>query len=319
MHRIGRRDISYYKKISNSFEDIEKLKLDDLKLIYIYCYERIEKNINQKNNDLSVIERMYYECSFNKDNHNNEWYNFITKRESYNYLKRNEENDELKLSQYQTLKLFEYANNLNEELLSKKEIEDIDINILVNSIFDLNKYDSTKKEFFMKTIIKNIVKFAGIIIDKQFEYNEYENKNDSNDFRYLFIRISRDRENYHVEQDESLIAKLKEIYELGDITLLTFYEFIWFEENYDICYGFLSSLKNNILYKLRMKKHILNIKNEMKAKTEAKYKNEKKYNNKSDNILLKMRKKNEIYFRPKKSNLWKIRIPFKSKKKNNIK
>ena len=319
MHRIGRRDISYYKKISNSFEDIEKLKLDDLKLIYIYCYERIEKNINQKNYDLSVIERMYFECLFNKNNHNNEWYNYISKRESYNYLKRNEENDELKLSQYQTLKLFEYANNLNEELLSKKEIEDIDINILVNSIFDLNKYDSTIKEFFMKTIIKNIVKFAGIIIDKQFEYNEYENKNDSNDFGYLFIRISSDREKYYVERDESLIAKLKEIYELGDITLLTFYEFIWFEENYDICNGFLSSLTNNILYKLRMKKHILNIKNEMNAKVEAKYKKGKKHNKKSDNILLKMRKKNEIYFRPKKSNLWKIRIPFKSKKKNNIK
>ena len=318
-NRFRRRDISYYKKFVNSFDDIEKLKLDDLKLIYIYCYERIEKNIYPNNNDLSVIERMYFECYLNKNIQNNEWYNFISERESTNYSKRNDKKDELNLSQYQIIKLFKCAKNLNEELLSKIDKEDIDIDILVNSILDLNKSDSTQIDFFIKTIIINIVKFAGIITGKQFEYNEAGIKNNLNDLQYLYIRIVLDREKYYVEQDESLIAKLKEIYELGDITLLTFYEFIWFEENYDICNGFLSSLTNNISYKLRMKKHILNIKNEMKPKAKAKYKNEKTYNKKSDNIFLKLRKKNEIHFRPKKSNLWKIRIPFKSKKKINIK
>ena len=33
-----------------------------------------------------------------------------------------------------------------------------------------------------------------------------------------------------------------------NITLLTFYEFIWFEENYNICNGFLSSLRNQAQY-----------------------------------------------------------------------
>ena len=63
---------------------------------------------------------------------------------------------------------------------------------------------------------------------------------------------------------------MKDIYELEDITLLTFYEFIWFEEKYDICHGFLSSLANNNLYELRMKKHILKIKNEMQPKIKRK-------------------------------------------------
>ena len=52
-------------------------------------------------------------------------------------------------------------------------------------------------------------------------------------------------------------------------------------------------------------------------------KNNKEGNKKRNNILMEklqeIQIKNEIYFRPKKSNLWKIRIPFKSKKKNNIK
>jgi hypothetical protein len=221
---------------------------------------------------------MYFECYLNKNIQNNEWYNFISERESTNYSKRNEKKDELNLSQYQIIKLFKFAKNLNEELLSKIDKVDIDIDILVNSILDLNKYDSTQIDFFIKTIIINIVKFAGIITGKKFEYNEAGIKNNLNNLESLYIRIVLDREKYYVEQDESLIAKLKEIYELGDITLLTFYEFIWFEENYDICNGFLSSLTNNISYKLRMKKHILNIKNEMKPKAKAKYKNEKTYN-----------------------------------------
>ena len=306
-----RKDISDYNKIFNSFYRIEKLKLEDLKLIYLYCLERIKKNSNPKYNDLSIIERMYFECSFNTDKENNEWFEYISEKQSYNYEIRNKYKNEFKLNQIQIINLFRCANNLNEELLSKKESEDIDINILLNSIFDLNKFDIKQYDFFMKVIIKNIVKFAGTITGQKFALND--DKNNINYHDFLYVHRFSERENYYVDKDESLIAKLKEIYELGDITLLTFYEFIWFEENYDICEGFLSSLKNNIQYNLRMRKHILNIKEEMKPKIKAKYKKEKKFKKKSDNILLKLRKKNEIHFKPKKLSLLKIPIHFKKK------
>ena len=312
-----RKDISDYNKIFNSFYRIEKLKLEDLKLIYLYCLERIKKNSNPKYNDLSIIERMYFECSFNTDKENNEWFEYISEKQSYNYEIRNKYKNEFKLNQIQIINLFRCANNLNEELLSKKESEDIDINVLLNSIFDLNKFDIKQYDFFMKVIIKNIVKFAGTITGQKFALND--DKNNINYHDFLYVHRFSERENYYVDKDESLIAKLKEIYELGDITLLTFYEFIWFEENYDICEGFLSSLKNNIQYNLRMRKHILNIKEEMKPKIKAKYKKEKKFKKKSDNILLKLRKKNDSHFRSEKPAVWKIRIPFKLKKKNNIK
>ena len=311
-------DISDYKKILNYFYDIENLEFEDLKLIYLYCFERMKKNINPNNNDLTVIESMYYKCSLNNDNENDEWYNYISKRQLYNNLNR-EKKDKLKLSQFQTIKLFRYAINLNKELLSKIDKEDIDLNKLVNNIFELNQYEENEYDFFMKAIIKNIVKFAGYIKGKEFKLNNAEDKNDNNSFRHLYIRITLNRDNYYVEKDESLISKLKDIYELEDITLLTFYEFIWFEEKYDICHGFLSSLANNNLYELRMKKHILKIKNEMQPKIKRKYKKEKIYKKKADNILLKLIKKNDIHSKPKKSGLWKIRIPLKSKKKNNHK
>ena len=81
-------DISDYKKILNYFYDIENLEFEDLKLIYLYCFERMKKNINPNNNDLTVIESMYYKCSLNNDNENDEWYNYISKRQLYNNLNR---------------------------------------------------------------------------------------------------------------------------------------------------------------------------------------------------------------------------------------
>ena len=305
--RRRRKDISYYEKIINLFDKIERLKLDDLKFIYLYCFERMKKNINQKNNDLTVIEKMYFEYSFNKDKEPSNWYNYISERQFFNYSNKNE----LKLSQIQTFNLFRRAKKLNEELLSKKESKNINVNILVNNIFDLNKYWLNQDNFFIKVIIKNMVKFAGIITGQKLEYKDNENKYNNDDFPYIFIRSVSEIEYYYVKQDESLISKLKEIYELGDITLLTFIEFIWFEENYDICDGFLSSLKNYKLYEFRMRKHILNIKEEMKPKIKGKYKKEKKFKKKPDNILLKLRKKNKIHFKPKKPSLLKIPIHFK--------
>ena len=81
---------------------------------------------------------------------------------------------------------------------------------------------------------------------------------------------------YLLNNNKSLISKLKEIYESGDITLLTFYEFIWLEDNFNICNGFLSSLKNVALYNFKMRKHILEIKEELKPKMNEIYKKEKK-------------------------------------------
>ena len=133
-------DISDYKKILNYFYDIENLEFEDLKLIYLYCFERMKKNINPNNNDLTVIESMYYKCSLNNDNENDEWYNYRSNRQLYNNLNR-EKKDKLKLSQFQTIKLFRYAINLNKELLSKIDKEDIDLNKLVNNIFELNQYE----------------------------------------------------------------------------------------------------------------------------------------------------------------------------------
>ena len=142
----------------------------------------MKKNSNPKYNDLSIIERMYFECSFNTDKENNEWFEYISEKQSYNYENRNKYKNEFKLNQIQIINLFRCANNLNEELLSKKESEDIDINILLNSIFDLNKFDIQQYDFFMKVIIKNIVEFSGTITGKKFTLNDDKNKINYHDF-----------------------------------------------------------------------------------------------------------------------------------------
>ena len=126
------------------------------------------------------------------------------------------------------------------------------------------------------------------------------------------------KNDYLLNNNKSLISKLKEIYESGDITLLTFYEFIWLEDKFNICNGFLSSLKNVALYNFKMRKHILKIKEELKPRMNNKYKKEKKIYKKSDNKFYKMKKRNQIYFVPKKSRISNRRIYIKLKKKNNF-
>lgn len=109
---------------------------------------------------------------------------------------------------------------------------------------------------------------------------------------------------------------MKEIYESGDITLLTFYEFIWFEENYTICHGFLSALRNNIIYNLRMRNNINKIKNYQKPKIKRINKKEKIFNKKFSTKIFKSINNNKINFCSKKSSLRKTFIPYKVKNKN---
>ena len=63
-----------------------------------------------------------------------------------------------------------------------------------------------------------------------------------------------------------------EIYETGDIELLTFYEFIQLEEHYNIFFGFLSALRDK-RYNFIMRDSINKIKN---AKIESNKKINKK-------------------------------------------
>ena len=86
-----------------------------------------------------------------------------------------------------------------------------------------------------------------------------------------------------------------------------FYEFIWIEEHYNICNGFLSSLKNFVSYNFIMRNHIKKIKDNKKPKIKLINKKEKRFNKKMD--ILQLKKSNKINFVPKKFT--------KTKKKNN--
>ena len=136
MNRHREWDISLYKKIENSFEEIDEQELDDLKFIHLYCSERLNKSVNPKDNKLSIIERMYFECSLNKNKNINEWYDYLSEKQNYNYINRNnDEIDNAILSQKMIKDLFGIVNNLNEKLFSKEDVEDIKLYLFENKIF----------------------------------------------------------------------------------------------------------------------------------------------------------------------------------------
>jgi len=169
-------DISIYKKIENSFEEIDELELDDLKYIHLYCSERLNKSVNPKDNKLSIIERMYFECSLNKNKNINEWYDYLSEKQNYNYINRN--NDEIDnsiLSQKMIKDLFGIVNNLNEKLFSKEDVEDIKLYLFENKIFIykfFNKIES-KHEFFKNAIIINIIKFACSLTNNEIKFQDF--------------------------------------------------------------------------------------------------------------------------------------------------
>jgi len=74
-----------YSEESFLFDKIIRMNNDNLKLLYLYCYERLKKRINRKNNNLAVIESMFIKISFNDNvDKNCEWYNFICEKLKYN-------------------------------------------------------------------------------------------------------------------------------------------------------------------------------------------------------------------------------------------
>ena len=320
LKRNRERDISFYKKIEKPFGQIEKLKLDDLRLIHLFCSARLNKSINPEDNYLSIIERMYFECSINKNRNNNckEWYNYLSEKQNYNYINGNkDEIDNNKLSQKMTKDLFQIAIKLNEKLFSRTDIKNIKLYLEENKIYISKFFENIENiyEFIKNAIIITIIKFA-FILNRQTQ--KFEDLDFYRELMESHIIFNLTKNDYLLNNNKSLISKLKEIYESGDITLLTFYEFIWLEDNYNICNGFLSSLKNVALYNFKMRKHILKIKEELKPRMNNKYKKEKKIYKKSDNKFYKMKKRNQIYFVPKKSRISNRRIYIKLKKKNNF-
>ena len=268
MFHCSKDYINKYKKSSEpfSFNKIENMNLYNLRLLYLYTYERLKKCINHKNKNLSLIESIFIENKIKNEKY--EWSNYIIEREKYENEKGEKFYDtNYMIDQKQIIYLFNKAKTINKKLLLDKE----------EFKFNLDKgFD----KFLEKALFNNIIKFAEIILDEE-KLNENELEID---FSYIKKRRGRRKRKYYVDLDESLIKKLKEIYDKRDITLLTFYEFIWFEEHYDIFNGFLSSLRNHILYNFRMKDSIkeirqkINIKN-IKRNGKEKIANKKYYNN----------------------------------------
>ena len=299
--------IKEYKKETHSFDKIEKINIDNLRLIYLYCLERLKKSINPNNKRLTSIESKFIECGLN-NNKNDEWYNYISDRQNYEYINGNQCNEESKiLSQAQIIKLFRYSKILNEQLLSKMENGQ---QMEIENFKDLKcKFNNTKQEFFQKVIIKNINKIACLITGKKYESEEKNERN--NIYRNFFIFESKP--DYEVTIDEPFLEKLKLIYELNDISLLTFYEFVWFEEHYDICDGFLSALKFHVLYNFRMRNHINKITQNIKNKKQKiVYKKEKKI---TKNKSFKFNNNNKINIWQKQIKSLKKCIPFKTIRK----
>ena len=117
--------INYIKKTPHEFYKIENMKLDDLKYLYLYSFERLKKSINKNNNNLTLIESMFFDIN-NNNNKNHQWCNYISERQAYEYENREEHKKVYLLGQKQTMSLFFDAKSINEILLS----EDINIKFL---------------------------------------------------------------------------------------------------------------------------------------------------------------------------------------------
>ena len=306
------KSIINYKKEIYFFDTIETISIDNLRLIYLYCLERLKKSINPNNKRLTLIESKFIECSFNKNNKSNEWYNYISERQNYEYIKGNQYNQESDiLSQTQIINLFAYSLKLNEKLLTK--IQDVEKIIIENFEDSKDKYNNEKQEFFRKVIIKNIIKIAGLIVGKNGKNSEFkENKERYSLLRGFYI-FEGSIPDYDVQIDDLFLEKLKLMYELDDIILITFYEFIWFEEHYNICEGFLSALKFHVLYNFRMRNHFNQIIQDTKNKERKKIiKKEKKF---IKNESFKTKDNNKINIGRKQIKSWKRFIPCKTIKK----
>jgi len=264
--KIDRKKMDQYL-----FDKFTSMNIDNLKLLYLYCYERLKKSINRKNNNLSLIESMFIEISLNdNDDENNEWYNFICEKQKYN----NENKD----------KYFNY----NEFLLeNKKFISYFHELIRLNEKVLLENFKINNSDIKSFPIFKYILKLTEQFFDKKI-YCHLE----------LYYNLNFD------EKDES-IKKLKEIYNSGDITLLTFYELVLIEYKNKLDYGFLSALETQFIYDLQMKETIKKLTEKQKPKTNRKNKKQKRLNKKLNNEIFKFKRNTKDTSGVMKSCLWK--------------
>jgi len=273
----------YSKEEIYLFDKFINMKIDNLKLLYLYCYERLEKSINRKNNKISLIESMFIEISLNdNDDENNEWYNFILKKqkcdkENKKIINYNEFISENK----KFLSNFHKLVRLNEKLLLD------DGQIMDYMIFsDVSEY---------------IIGFAEYFFGKKFERYTYRLTIS------LFIEASF---------NSIPVNKIKEIYDTQDIALLTFYELVLLEINYKIDYGFLSALETQNLYNLQMKDSIKKLTEKKRPKINRINKKDKRLNKKMNNKIFKIKANKKDSFGVMKLSLWKTRSPIKTKKIN---
>ena len=266
-------------------EPIASMKIDNLKLLYLYCYERLKKSINRKNNNLSLIESKFIEISLNdNDDDNCEWYNFICeKQEYYNENKKKFNYNEFVSENRHFISSFHKLVRLNEKLLLE--------NFVINYPYF----------YSLPNISKYILKFNEQFLNK-------------NVFWYMGIDF-----NLYFKEDDESIQKLKEIYDSGDITLLTFYELVLFECINKIDYGFLSVLKTQFLYDLQMKDNIKKLTEKKRPKMNRIYKIEKRLSKKMDNKISKFKRNKRDIFGVMKLNYRKTQIPIKVKKAKDYK
>jgi len=260
------------------------MKIDNLKLLYLYCYERLKKSINRKNNNLSLIESMFIKISLNDNiDENCEWYNFICEKQEYDNDKENKNNyfnyNEFVSKNKDFISYFHDLIRLNEKLL----LENFEIGrFYFNSLPIISKY---------------IVDFAEKYLDK----NVYK-RSIGLDFLLNF------------DKNDETIKKLKEIYNSGDMTLLTFYELVLLEYKSKLDYGFLSSLETQYLYDFQMKESIKKLTEKQRSKINRIDKKQKIINKKLDNKLSKFKINKRNTFTVMKLNLWKTQALLKVKK-----
>ena len=284
-------DTFNYSKKSDLFDRIIRMKIDNLKLLYLYCYERLKKTLNIKNHNLSIIESMFIEISLNDNADKNcEWYNFICENQKYYNENKKEffDYNEFLSNNRNLILYFNRLIRINERLL----LENYEISL--GSMFFF--------PFSISSIIIKIAKFAGFLLNKKvFIYEQ------------LYYTSS------YLNADDASIKKLKEIYDTGDITLLTFYELLLIEKDKRINYGFLSSFKTQFLYDLQMKDTIKKLTEKKRTKINKINrinKKEKRLNKNLNNNISKLKTNKKDIFKAMKLSLWKTRAPLKIKKSN---
>ena len=271
------------------FDKIIRMNNDNLKLLYLYSYERLKKSINRKNNNLSVIESMFIKISLNDNvDENYEWYNLICEKQKFDSENKKEffDYNEFILENKNFISCFHDLIRLNKEiLLDKLEIYDYNFPI------------------FLPKLSQYIIGFANILLCRKGMKVKFYGKLD------FILDLIKDYES---------LKKLVKIYDTQDIYLLTFYELLLLEKYKKINYGFLSSFKTQFLYDLQLKDTIKNLKEKQSPKINKNNKKDKRISKKLYNRISKINKnKNKKdTFGVMKLSLWKTRVLLKTKKCN---